>query len=137
MRALRARYLRLWRNRYAAFQAVDICRKRQSIFAPYGASESGFEIIIYMCTSATFNFQLSSYCRRARTKTYVTETEPTRSPYMRPYPPSGSLFFPCRRILRPLPYVHGMVSDTLEVFGDHKIEKSLLGTSGVGLYELY
>ena len=128
MRALRARYLRLWRNRYAAFQAVDICRKRQSIFAPYGASESGFEIIIYIYPQfLIFNFQLSSCCRRARTfpisllksesasdchtvstaekgcrdgqlvgecrrartKTYVTEAEPTRSPYMRPYTASG------------------------------------------------
>ena len=33
MRALRARYLRRGRNRYAAFQAVDICHKWQSIFA--------------------------------------------------------------------------------------------------------
>ena len=29
--------------------------------------------------------------RRARTKTYVTEGEPTRSPYMRPYTPSGTV----------------------------------------------
>ena len=29
--------------------------------------------------------------RRARTKTYVTEAEPTRSPYMRPYTPSGTV----------------------------------------------
>ena len=56
MRALRARYLRQGRNRYAAFQAVDICRKRQSIFAQVRAKADLKYFIYIMCIR---NFQLS------------------------------------------------------------------------------
>ena len=71
--------------------------------------------------------------RKARTIMYVTEGDGARSDKMRPYTASGSGMGTRRRILRPLPYVYGMVAYTFEVFGYHKIEESLLGAIRVGL----
>ena len=104
MRAPHARYLLLRSNRYAALQAaryLPACG--QSIFT-LRVSERGFIILYNQLQFSTFNSlvivfeggecvglpQLVDECRRARTKTYVTETETTRSGKAACYTPSNS-----------------------------------------------
>ena len=112
MRAKPARYLLLRSNRYTAFQAVDICPHADNRYSRVRVSELSGRLKLK--NNLYDNFQLSVFnfrffalrrytrsvpsvekgcrdrqqvgeCRRARTKTYVTEAEPTRSPYMRRY----------------------------------------------------